>query len=256
MDWYSLEPQTLENAEIEFTSRCNLRCTYCAVSRPGYVNRDLPQPLFAGIFQELSEIGAQMVQINGHGETTFLKDWVSAAEPFVANFPCKLISNFACPFEEREIALLARLKLIHISIDSTNEDVLRNIRRKVSLDTIVDNIKALQSYTAGHNIVGPELAFISGIYDKNVFDLPGLARLAVHLDIKEVFFWALWKHGDIEGAVNVNALDNLPTQEQERALASIEATLEILRRGGIRYEIPGDFVKVFGAGVAARRGSA
>ena len=60
----------LYHAEIEFTSGCNLRCTYCAVSGDNYQSLNLPAERYSEILDHLKSVGVGHVQINGHGETT------------------------------------------------------------------------------------------------------------------------------------------------------------------------------------------
>jgi hypothetical protein len=245
VEWYTLQPQRLDNAEIEFTSRCNLRCTYCAVSRPDYVGLDLPIEIHDSILQQLRSIGVSMMQINGHGETTYLENWTLAAAPFLASFPCKIISNFARTFSNKEIEFLAQLEWIYISIDAADDALLRRIRRKVSTETIIENIQSIRRFVEQRNRKPPNFAFISGIYDKNVFYLPELARLGASLNIKLFHFWGLWKHTHVEGAINANSLDELPLEDQGRSLDCIDTTFSFLDNVGISYYVSGDFIDVF-----------
>jgi MoaA/NifB/PqqE/SkfB family radical SAM enzyme len=243
--FYSLEPQRLDVAEIEFTSSCNLRCTYCAVSGPDYKSIDLPADRYLEIFDHLNSVGVGMVQINGHGETTNMKGWMDAVRPFVLNFDCKMICNFARELTREETEFLCDVKLFHVSIDTAEAATLRKIRRKVTPDDIAGNILRIRSAALRLNKPSPQFNFISGIYDKNVFQLPDLVRFAATLGISSFHFWGLWKHRDIKGATNVYTIDELPDADQPRALECIDEAFDLLKTYGIPYHVSGDFVEVF-----------
>ena len=201
--WYSLEPQRLDFAEIEFTSSCNLRCTYCAVSGADYQSIDLPPERYSEIMDHLKAVGVGMVQLNGHGETTNMPGWMEATRPFVENFDCKMICNFGREFSKAEAEFLSAVKVFHVSIDTADSATLRKIRRKVTPDMIAGNILRIRMAAMRTGREPPQFNFIAGIYDKNVFQLPDLARFAHSLGIKAIHFWNLWKMNDIDGAVNV-----------------------------------------------------
>lgn len=122
----------------------------------------------------------------------------------------------------------------------------------MSPETIIENIQNIRRFAEQGNREPPNFAFISGIYDKNVFYLPELARLGASLNIKLFHFWGLWKHTDVQGATNANSLDELPLDGHGRALDCIEETFSFLDNVAIPYHVSGDFLNVFRNSVKSR----
>jgi uncharacterized radical SAM superfamily Fe-S cluster-containing enzyme len=54
-------------ANIEFTTNCNLRCVYCAVSQPTYVGTDMETSDFDQILVTLKNRHVKSITVNGHG---------------------------------------------------------------------------------------------------------------------------------------------------------------------------------------------
>src|SRR5262245_27101486 len=62
------------------TTRCNLRCTYCAVSLPGYSGEDFDVAGFDRLVDGFAKASVNLVQISGHGETTMIPGWERLCE--------------------------------------------------------------------------------------------------------------------------------------------------------------------------------
>lgn len=84
------------HVHLELTSRCNLRCIYCAVSQPGYKGSDFPLASLEYLIEQVKVRGTTSIAVNGHGETTFIPEWFRATNLFAdAGFSLALTSNFA-----------------------------------------------------------------------------------------------------------------------------------------------------------------
>jgi molybdenum cofactor biosynthesis enzyme MoaA len=131
----------IREIRFDLTTRCNLRCVYCAVSLPDYVGSDMPIEMAS---QTVTAIAGLMrynphnpVSINGHGETTFMRDWVNISQQLLdRNIPIRITTNLAKRYSGIEIGILARMHMIGVSIDTSDPDLLRRMRRKVDINRI------------------------------------------------------------------------------------------------------------------------
>lgn len=241
---------------ICFTERCNLRCTYCAVSQPNYqgVNdggigvpggREFPRESLHNLVAMLCQFKDVFeIAINGHGETTYFDGWVDFCRPLLdAGHRLTIISNFAKTFSYDEIDALARFGSITISMDAANSNILRLVRRKVSLDTIVSNIVQVRMRALELGLPSPIFDILSGVFDKNVLSLPQLARFAIVENISGITFWKLVKYPNIGVDGDVIPLANMPKSKLIEALAEIDRAKNILLSHGKNVHFTGNFVE-------------
>ena len=122
---------------IEFTSRCNLRCVYCAASQPTYKGIDLDVKTIDSAIEALKKREIKVLSVNGHGETTLYKNWHLYCNKMLdAGIQLHIISNFAKEFSQDEIQTLSRFKSIEISCDTNDPELLKKLRRGIDLQTL------------------------------------------------------------------------------------------------------------------------
>jgi len=140
-----LATSKLKLVHLEVTSKCNLRCTYCAVSQPEYKGYDLNVSNLPGIVADLKRLGAETISLNGHGETTFHNDWKDVFEAIVGNFPrTEITTNLARNYSDEEIELLSRVDVITVSLDTPDPVLLKDTRRHVDLGVVLTNIARIR----------------------------------------------------------------------------------------------------------------
>ena len=158
--------------DITFTSDCNLRCTYCAVSQPGYHGQHLSKLNIDEILKIIDRGFVSSVQLSGHGETTMLDNWVDIVSPFLSgNLYTSLISNFSRAFTDVELDTLLKLSEIMISIDTVDREVLRIVRKPVRAEMIVYNMLRLKARARLLGLECPKLVW------NNVLSVESLAGL-------------------------------------------------------------------------------
>ena len=159
---------------LELTSRCNLRCRYCAVSQPDYQGEDLegdPRE----IVKTARLLGVTEVQLSGHGESTMIPGWdILAEELLKEDLDLFLITNLARPISDREISILARFKGVSVSIDTTNADLFQSLRRGALLRTVLTNTERLTKQ-------GGHVAWSCVVTHRNCSDLEELLRMVLSL---------------------------------------------------------------------------
>jgi hypothetical protein len=204
-------------AFVEITSRCNLRCVYCAVSQPSYVGQDMETDLLDDVIGILKARRVKSVQVNAHGETTMVPGWHHRVnELAAAGVELQIITNFARLLSPEELAAMARIRRITISVDTHRPDVLRRIRRSVSLGNILINMGNTAAKAAELGLPTPQFIWCSVISDKVAFDFVDYLRFGMAVGVRDFFIANLTKHDDVAGAENVNHVTTLPDEELRR----------------------------------------
>jgi hypothetical protein len=236
---------TLESMRIDISKDCNLRCVYCAVSQQGYVGGQMPMEVFDAALRLIpASAGDLRIDLNGHGETTTHPDWLRMARAATeSGASVTMLSNFAKLFDADEIRALATMSVIQISLDTTDDALLRRLRRKVSLGTILRNLHLVRIRAREANLK-PEWAISCGVYDKSITSLRDLAWFAVTAGFDSVTFWNLVKYPDVlgPGTMHVKPIAELPKDEQSKAVAALSEAIRILEDHGVKAEVAGDFV--------------
>lgn len=253
-----LEPvKQLEMVRIDITERCNLRCTYCAVSQPNYKGidddsgtgviggREFPAKKLDQLINSLSLYNEiKLIAVNGHGETTYYKNWhVYCGKLVDAGHNVTIISNFARIFESIELDTLARFQSISLSLDTVDEKTLKVVRRKVELSNIVKNIDSIRQRAAELNTQGPKMDILSGVFDKNVLFLPQLAQFAVDKKFTGITFWKLLKYPNINVEGDVLPIDQLNTDEIVNSLNKVDEAKNILVKNGLSCHFTSNFIE-------------
>jgi MoaA/NifB/PqqE/SkfB family radical SAM enzyme len=129
-----LEPGPIKRVRIDFTTACNLRCVYCAVSGANYAAAEMSAEVVNRVIANISAVqrhnALATIMVNGHGETTSIDNWPRLIEPLLqTGIPVAMQSNFAKSFSADELSTLSRMSYIVVSIDSADRQALMKIRR-------------------------------------------------------------------------------------------------------------------------------
>jgi hypothetical protein len=242
-----------KSAFVEITSRCNLRCVYCAVSQPQYVGQDMEAGLLDETVQILKTRDIGFIVVNAHGETTIVPGWHHRVnELAAAGIELQIITNFARLLLPEELAAMARIKTISISIDTHRPEVLRRIRRHVSLGNILINMTNTRAKAAELGLQPPKFIWNCVMTDKVAFDFVDYLRFGLTLGIREFFVANLTKHDDVAGAENVNHVTMLPDADLQRFARMVEQGREMVQAAGGYLEISAGLAETMQQELAAR----
>jgi hypothetical protein len=234
----------LAEIRIDLNERCNLRCVYCAVSQPSYRGIEMSEAVFAKCEQLIAgQKGPLRIALNGHGETTHHPRWAEYCERLLGyGHEITITTNLAKPFTDGELRILARFSGIQISLDSADERLMRDIRRHVSVSSIVRNIRAVRRMAGELRVPAPAITFSAGIYDPSVWELEGFVDFLAANRAQAVTFWNLREYPALPGlSVEVHSLDRLPAPKKQEAKTVIARARERLAGVGIACQFAGDF---------------
>ncbi len=164
---------TPRSVDIDLTTRCNLRCTYCYhFSSPGDVEQDLPTAEWLQFFAELGRCQVMHLTLAG-GEPFMRRDLRELLQGIVDNrMRYALLSNGTLVDDEIAgfIAATHRCDYIQFSIDGSRPEVHDQVRGKGTFAKALHGLEIVRA----HNI---PIAVRVTINRFNVDDLESIAQL-------------------------------------------------------------------------------
>jgi MoaA/NifB/PqqE/SkfB family radical SAM enzyme len=228
-------------AMIELTSKCNLRCVYCGKSTSREESRrsfDFPEEKIQPAMQLLQKRGMRLVYMSGIGESTIRKGWDrifrGTLETKVAH---TIITNLARPLSDAEAGVLARFGSVQVSVDTADEELFSQIRRKGKLSVVIDNMERIRNVPLPDGVRRAKLRFDMVITDKTVHGLEATVKLGLQHGVTDFYFAGLYKMNDVPGAVNVNHVKTLPHSELGSALQALENAIRLARESGSKVQV-------------------
>lgn len=207
--------RTPREVDLEITSRCNLRCSYCYFfDNPAVTYQDLPTAEWLQFFDELGSLGVMKVCIAG-GEPFMRKDLPELIEGIIRNrMRFSILSNGAL-IDDEKAAFLAgagRCDYVQVSLDGSRPETHDACRGKGSFEKAVCGIRALQRN-------GVKVAVRVTIHRHNVNDLEETARFL----LEELALPAFGTNSaGYLGSCRMNAKDiQLTTSERQRAMSTL-----------------------------------
>ena len=230
---------------FEFTTRCNLRCTYCAVSLPDYVGVDFEIDDFDKLVEQLKARKLKTVNVNGHGETTFVPDWhrrVSALAD--AGFDITIITNLARKLAPKELALMARMSVITVSIDTHDAKLLRQIRRAVKVETILWNIEAIRRAADEHKLARPRFIWSCVVSDLIAMGLADFVRFGIAHGVNDYVLCNMVEHPGLSAKVQPRNVLALPSHNLARFSGVLAEAKDLIHEAGGGLHIAGDLAEL------------
>ena len=247
----------LRSANLELTRRCNLRCTYCSVSQPGYRAATMSATVMERALAGLREMKVSSVALNGHGETTTVNGWHEVIGIITqTGAQAHLTSNFARLFTEEELDAMLGLTSVVVSLDTDDAELLRRTRRSVDLRIILENLYRLQRAAARRCVRGPQLLASCVVHTHNVMHLDRLVRFCLARGVGGFDFCNLTKNPDLPGALNVDHVTSLPPEELSAAYWKLVEAKGIAYSRGASCEIQSGLLDSIASALKASDGSA
>jgi MoaA/NifB/PqqE/SkfB family radical SAM enzyme len=181
------------------------------------------------LIEALKERKVRTLVVNGHGETTMIPGWHRKITAFAdAGFRMSIITNFARLLSDEELAAMARIAGIQISVDTHRPEVLRVVRRRVDLGNILINMNGVVATAARLGLPRPGFSWSCVVSDRVAADLVDYVRFGLACGVRDFTLCNLSKYEDVEGAKNVNHVTTMPSEALrrfDRDLRDIEAII-------------------------------
>ncbi len=210
-----LAPRSIQ---IECTTRCNLKCTFCEISywteAPADLEFDNVQQMVAHLPKlkriDLTGIGEALVNRNFFEIVKFLKR---------CGIYVTLNDNFTLMTEQtaRQIVALG-IDQIFISLDGASPETYEPIRRGAKFDVVIANVKRLMAIKQEMGSKLPEVKINTVVCNTNYHELPAIVDLAHEIGIGMVQFVNIVTF-DNTSSMGTAALKTQVRQQFDAALA-------------------------------------
>jgi len=222
---------------IEVTSKCNLRCSYCHKSDEvrealPASNADMTDDMIDDLYRYCKEAGIKHVTLSVGGETTMSAGWHKRVAKFLDDpeIEAHIVSNFARLFSDNDLEALAKFNNLQISFDSSELEMVRKLRSRADLRTIVYNIIRLRQKAteAGRS---PRLVVNCVLWRDNIRHIAKLAGFLRELGMDQLML----TEGMISTDHNLkvpDTLDALTDDDVITLVMQINAAEEAVRGSG------------------------
>jgi len=218
-------------ANIEITTRCNLRCRYCARSIYSRQANNMPKELFSSILDMLPH--AYRITLVGLGEP-LLHPHIA---DFVAEASCRgrrvaVVTNAMCLDKSLSHELIrAGLHSIAFSIDGPNQDIASHVRHGTDFNRVINNIKLFTEISASTRPIST--AVFSAVSMKTTPYLKQLIDVVAHLGVKVMMLTDLNFKQNLRDTLWKNADDHIKTTVQKAVAYAFSKRLPVLSVRGL-----------------------
>lgn len=154
-------PCETQSLWINLTSRCNLRCVYCSVGKPGHIDQDIPPESLDKIMDFIRHNRPSRVMVGCYTETTSYEGWTEVIRAIIdTGTSINVITNMARQFDSDEIDTLAHCTTLQTSIDTMDRERLKEVRKGADIRTILYNIVRIRARAIELGITPPQLEWI------------------------------------------------------------------------------------------------
>lgn len=133
---------------IESTNKCNADCIMCSREELSREELVMSFELFKKIILEAKKDGVKLFQLSFYGEPLIDSELIDKIQFIKTNIEgawTKIVTNASLLSNEQSIALLnAGISEIRISIEGNNKEEYEKIRKGLSYDMVLSNIKNLK----------------------------------------------------------------------------------------------------------------
>lgn len=222
----SMSPRSIQ---IECTTKCNLKCTFCELSYWTEKPADLQFDNIQKMVDHLPKL--KRIDLTGIGESLMNREFFKIVEFLKARgLYVTLNDNFTLMTEQAARRIIElQVDQIFLSLDGATKHTYEQIRVGANFDKVIANARYLIQIKRELGERRPEVKINTVVCLTNYHELPGIVELASDMGIGMVQF------------VNVITFDNTTELDTERARQAVRKTftetVERARSLGVRVKI-------------------
>lgn len=249
-----LRVSRIHDAMVEVTTKCNLRCSYCAVSHPDWVERTMEDSQLTNVLNQLADMSPKVISLHGHGETTIVNDWTKYAGMLTSKgIGVSLCSNLMKQFDDHEIDTLSQFEHLAVSIDTIDVDLFKRLRRGGDVRQVTYNLLRIISRAKAKR--WPLMVTFSVVVcDKNVFGLVDLAYYAAAIGVHGMTFCNLGVEQTPKNAIEVRHLCQMSREEMTSALSVLYQVQDICDYNKITCDLKHGIIDSINEAMSVRQG--
>jgi MoaA/NifB/PqqE/SkfB family radical SAM enzyme len=148
---------------------------------------------FEEIIDTLRKRKVEDVFVNGHGETTILKDWVKYINRLaLEKFNLGIVTHLAHKYTDEAIEAFSRFHTIKISCDFIDPELFSRVRRGADFKIVLDNISRIKTLSNRQGRI-PKLSIFCVLFDKNIYLIEDFVRFWLSIGVDDFWFCNLVK---------------------------------------------------------------
>jgi hypothetical protein len=209
------------------------------------------------LVEQMARAKVEWVAINGHGETTIIPNWEVYCKYFLDHgIRVSITTNFANVFSDQEIDAFARMWAITVSIDTADRELLKQLRKKVDLRTILYNMQRVRLRAVSQYGREPIYNWQCTLSDLAAPKLAEWVQMGLLNGVTKFTFGNLIEHNDLpevltrDKAVIPRHVARLELEPLQAACHSLAEAVSLARRAQAAVEIQPGIVEGINARLA------
>ncbi len=235
-------PAHMANFVLELTDKCNLRCVYCHQNRPDFEpTRFMSEQMVAHVMEYFRHTKPPYINLTGGGDLIMAPGWAGQCTRMLdSGIPLRATVNLGKVLTPEEAEVFARFQMLTISIDTVDQQALKQYRKAVDIRTITYNIMQIKTASRRLRITEPEWIISAVYYAEITAGLADVAAYAASLNASMFGLQDLLEYDNI--ANNVTPVWKLQGDAAHKAIRDTRAAIAFAEAHGMTLSLPGDFL--------------